>query len=72
MMPTYESALLIGNLLSGGIIMNEFDFYEGKQLLMLFSGTVICVFGIFYKVLRVEMVSEHSYYTHCIGEEYES
>ena len=58
MMPPYESSVIIGNLLSGGIVMNEFDFYDAKQITLIFIGTVICVFGIFYKVLKVEMISE--------------
>ena len=57
-MPPYESSVIIGNLISGAIVMNEFDYYTGGQIWMIFLGTLICVFGIFYKVLRVEKISE--------------
>jgi hypothetical protein len=46
--------VIVGNLLSGGIVMNEFDFYSKDQLMMLFCGTFICVIGIFYKVSMIE------------------
>ena len=53
-MPPYESSVIIGNFLSGGIVMNEFDFYTNNQLMLLFMGTCICVCGIFYKLCMLE------------------
>lgn len=60
LMPPYETSLIMGNLMSGGLILNEFDYYSSGQIIMILIGTLICIFGIFFKVLRVEMVSEDS------------
>lgn len=59
-MPPYETSLIMGNLLSGGLILNEFDYYTRGQIFMIVIGTLICIFGIFFKVLRVEMVSDNT------------
>ena len=48
-MPPYESSVIIGNLLCGGIVMNEFEHYEAYQLGLIFAGSFICINGILYR-----------------------
>jgi len=48
-MPPYESSVIIGNLLCGGIVMNEFQHYELYQLCIIFAGSFICINGILYR-----------------------
>lgn len=53
-MPTYECSIILGTLVSGGIIMNEFGLYELRQLLLIFLGSSIAIVGIMYKVCMLE------------------
>ena len=53
-MPTYECCIIFGNLISGGLIMNEFDQYTYKQLSFIALGCSICCLGIMYKVCTLE------------------
>ena len=53
-MPPYESSIIFGNLLAGGIIMGEFAAYSGFEIFFLFVGCVIAVFGILYKVSFID------------------
>lgn len=49
-MPPYESSIILGNLFSGGILLNEFSSYETHQLIMIFIGSSINVVGILFKL----------------------
>ena len=51
-MPLYESCVIFGNLLAGGLIMNEFLLYSRQELLFLILGCSICVCGIIFKFLN--------------------
>lgn len=53
-MPTYECSIILGTLVSGGIIMNEFVLYELRQLLLIFMGSCIAIVGIMYKLCVLE------------------
>ena len=53
-MPPYESAVIFGNLLAGGFIMNEFQDYSYMAIFILFIGSAIAVFGILYKVRFID------------------
>ena len=53
-MPCYESSVIFGNLLAGGIIMGEFSNYSLVQLVFLFVGSAIAVAGILYKVRYID------------------
>lgn len=53
-MPTYECSIIIGTLLSGGIVMQEFAFYKHQQLLIIMVGTCLAITGIMYKVCMLE------------------
>ena len=57
-MPTYECCIILGTLLSGGIVMNEFSYYGTKQLLTIFCGTSIAFVGIMYKICMLEINDE--------------
>lgn len=49
-MPLYESCIIFMNLLCGGFIMNEFEYYSAFQMTMVLLGSAITVSGILYKV----------------------
>jgi hypothetical protein len=49
-MPPYESAIILGNLMSGGILLDEFKAYSTEQLLFIFLGSSINIVGIFFKL----------------------
>jgi hypothetical protein len=53
-MPTYECAIIFGNLISGGLIMNEFAQYSYTNLAFIAVGSSTCMFGIMYKVCTLE------------------
>ena len=53
-MPPYESCVIFGNLLAGGFIMNEFKAYTTSEIVFLFIGCIIAVFGILYKVSMLD------------------
>ena len=53
-MPPYESCVIFGNLLAGGFIMNEFKAYTTSEIVFLFVGCAIAVFGILYKVSMLD------------------
>ena len=58
-MPMYESCIIFGNLLSGGLIMNEFSYYERHQLAFIFTGCCICVGGIMFKFMNSSYEISH-------------
>ena len=58
-MPPYESSVIIGNLLCGGIVMSEFDHYRAWQLSIIFAGSFVCINGILYREF---------FYPKCYGE----
>jgi len=53
-MPTYECCIIFGTLLSGGLVMGEFNYYTKSQLFIIFCGCCLCVSGILYKLSMVE------------------
>lgn len=53
-MPTYECAIIFGNLISGGLIMNEFAQYSYTNLGFIAVGSSLCMLGIMYKVCMLE------------------
>jgi hypothetical protein len=53
-MPTYECSIILGTLVSGGIVMKEFYMYESKQLMFIFIGSCIAICGIMYRVCLLE------------------
>ena len=44
--PAYQSSQIICTMLSGGIILNEFQGYSAPQLIANFFGSVICILGL--------------------------
>ena len=44
--PIYQSSVIINNIICGGVIFNEFRLYSWWQMLLLVTGTVICISGI--------------------------
>jgi len=41
-----KTSVIICNILTGGIIMNEFAYYSVDQFLKLAGGSVICIVGL--------------------------
>lgn len=54
-LPTYECCIILGTLVSGGIVMQEFLFYTQTQLTIIFMGSCIAISGIMYKVCMLEV-----------------
>ena len=44
--PIYSSALILMNMLSGIVILNEKDLYSGKEMGMLVLYSMLCILGI--------------------------
>ena len=53
-MPTYECCVIFGNLISGGLIMDEFAQYSYRNLVFIGVGCSLCMLGIMYKVCTLE------------------
>lgn len=53
-MPFYESCSIFCNLISGLVLMGEFDLYTGKKLFLIFVGCSISISGILLKLLTLE------------------
>jgi hypothetical protein len=45
--PIYSSALIIFQMLSGGIILDEFSIYQTRELITLVGFSLICILGIY-------------------------
>lgn len=56
-LPIYESCGIFGNLISGGVIMDEFTYYRGDQLAKIFFGCLISILGILMKLSVLEAKS---------------
>lgn len=56
-MPPFESCIIFGNMLSGGIIMKEFASFNAAEICLMIFGCLICVVGIMYKVYFYDMLS---------------
>lgn len=48
--PAYQGSLILGNLITGGIILSEFSSYSANALSLISLGTIICVLGLYYKI----------------------
>ena len=48
--PAYQGSLILGNLITGGIILSEFGSYSTNALSVISLGTIICVLGLYYKI----------------------
>jgi hypothetical protein len=53
-MPNFESCNIFGNLLAGGFIMAEFQAYKTTEIVFVFIGCSLAVFGILYKVSMLD------------------
>ena len=63
-MPPYECSIIFGNLICGGLVMNEFNEYTSSQLFTIVTGCALCMCGIMYKVCTLEsadLEKEESY-----------
>lgn len=56
--PIYQSSVIINNILCGGIIFNEFKFYTWWQMLLILTGTLICISGIMVIVKKYSFISK--------------
>lgn len=59
-MPFHESCTIIFNLLSGLVLLGEFDLYTKKQLTLIFIGCAITISGILLKLLSLEVQDNFS------------
>jgi hypothetical protein len=57
-MPTYECCVIFGTLISGGIVMNEFEYYNNYQLLLIGCGSCTAILGIMFKICMLETEDE--------------
>lgn len=48
--PAYQSFVIVGNLLTGGVILNEFQEFSFESLLYIALGTFTCIIGIYVKI----------------------
>jgi len=62
-MPTYECCIIFGTMMSGGVVMHEFVYYEQRQLVTIFVGICIALIGIMYKVCMLEVDGKGSQVT---------
>lgn len=49
--PAYQSVMIATGLLSGGIILNEFETYTNESLMLILLGTSICVMGLYFRLI---------------------
>ena len=59
-LPIYESCIIFGNLITAGIIMNEFIYYSWKELALISLGVFITVIGITNKVYHISKKEKES------------
>ena len=50
--PPYQSTLIIGGLLTGGVMLNEFENYSYSSLLLIAIGTCVCILGLYLRMHR--------------------
>lgn len=48
--PTSQSMILIGTVMCGGILLDEFAAYTALKLLLFCLGVIICVVGLYLKI----------------------
>jgi hypothetical protein len=51
--PPYQSTSIIGGLVTGGVMLNEFENYSYSSLLLIAVGTCVCVLGLYFRMYRV-------------------
>jgi len=54
-LPIYECCIIIGTLISGGIINEELQLYEFQQLMFIGVGSCIIMMGIMMKICFLEV-----------------
>ena len=57
-MPTYECCMIFGTMLSGGLVLGEFQYYTNLQLSIICAGCCVCVSGILYRLSMNELKDE--------------
>src|SRR3569833_2167360 len=57
-MPIYQCSVIVHNIICGGIVMNEFSFYNWKQLSLIATGTLICSSGILVIMEKYKLMTE--------------
>lgn len=50
--PASQSMIIIGTILSGGILLDEFDGYSVKSLFIFCLGAFICCVGLYLKIYK--------------------
>ena len=56
--PVYQSAVIINNIIAGGIIFQEFAKYEAWRMAGIAVGTAVCCSGIMVVINKGEMVRD--------------
>ena len=70
--PIYQAAIILNNVLCGGVIFQEFDKYEWWKLLILCAGFLICIVGILVVIKKNERVSQRSMSFDRLSDSFES
>jgi hypothetical protein len=55
--PIYQSSVIINNFLCGGVIFDEFDYYNWWQILLINVGSLICISGILIIAKKYAFIS---------------
>ncbi|CDW72158.1 phospholipase d [Stylonychia lemnae] len=55
--PIYQSSVILNNLLCGGLIFNEFQYYSWWNMLLIALGSVTCICGIMIIAKKYQFIS---------------